>query len=354
MARAGGVPGTASFAYEKGFFKQEGLDAELVPQEFDVQKDALATGKIDAALGLLDKWLKPLEQGLDAKFTAGLHHGCIQLLVPVNSPIKSIKDLKGKRIGVPVIGDGPTTWACGDYPGGQKAKCTHRCFLAFFPTTGIDAGHAAWRSGCHQYCRSLGELAVQHGQARVLVNRARTAWKNQYCCLVLLNGKFAARDPKTAAAITRALLNAALWVRDNPVEAAKIEVNGNYVPSKNVELLAGLLKSYNYTPYIDGGYKAVLNSAKQCKVAGILDESTDPVRLANAVFLRLPGLAQFRITLPVHRLRMRRQQRATAKPFWKGGEMSLQTNGLPDEERLGAGIAFGGTACALGKSKPGC
>ncbi|HEY3376306.1 MAG TPA: ABC transporter substrate-binding protein [Armatimonadota bacterium] len=292
--RIGTGPGAclapAFVAYEKGFFKQEGLDAELVPQDFDVQKDALATDKIDAALGLLDKWLKPLEQGLDAKFTGGLHHGCIQLLVPVNSPIKSAKDLKGKRIGVPVIGDGPTTWTSRVLVT-QKLNPRRDVTWRAFPQAELPLMLQRGEVDAISLADPFGELAVQHGQARVLVNQAKDpAWKNQYCCLVLINGKLAKRDPQTAAAITRALLNAALWVRDNPEGAAKIEVEGNYVPSKNVELLAGLLKSYNYTPSVNGGYNAVLNSAKQCKTAGILDDATDPTRLAKAVFLRLPGI----------------------------------------------------------------
>jgi NitT/TauT family transport system substrate-binding protein len=296
--RIGTSPGTclapAFVAYEKGFFRQEGLDAELVPQEFDVQKDALATGKIDAALGLLDKWLKPLEQGLDAKFTAGVHHGCIQLLVPANSRIKSVRDLRGKRIGVPVIGDGPTTWASRVLVSQRLNPRTDVSWRSF-PQPELTLAMQRGEVDAISIADPFGELAVQHGQARVLVNQSKDpAWKNQYCCLVVINGRLAKRDPYTAAAITRALLNAALWVRDNPAEAAKIEVNGNYVPSKNVELITGLLKSYNYTPSVSGGYKAVLNSAKQCKIAGILDDSTDPTRLANAVFLRLPGLEKYK------------------------------------------------------------
>jgi len=113
--RIGTGPGTCQapifVAHDQGFFKKEGLDSELVFSEFDVQKEQLATGKIDAVSGLLDKWLKPMEQGLDIRFSAGIHFGCLQILVPTDSPIKSVKDLKGKRIGVPVIGDGPTVFA---------------------------------------------------------------------------------------------------------------------------------------------------------------------------------------------------------------------------------------------------
>ena len=52
-------------------------------------------------MGLIGKMLQPLENGLPIKFTTGLHTGCTKLLVPSSSNIKSIADLKGKKIGVP-------------------------------------------------------------------------------------------------------------------------------------------------------------------------------------------------------------------------------------------------------------
>lgn len=94
-------------AYEKGFFKEEGLDVELIKGDANTLKDGLATNKIDVTDGLLNQWLKPIEQGLNVKFTAGIHTGCIQVLVPTDSAIASFKELKGKTIGVPALGGGP-------------------------------------------------------------------------------------------------------------------------------------------------------------------------------------------------------------------------------------------------------
>lgn len=86
-------------AYENGYFKEEGLDVELIKGDHATLKESLATGKIDATDGVLQQWIKPVEQGLNVKFTAGIHNGCLQVLLPKNSPIKSVKDFKGKTIG---------------------------------------------------------------------------------------------------------------------------------------------------------------------------------------------------------------------------------------------------------------
>jgi NitT/TauT family transport system substrate-binding protein len=296
--RIGTGPGTCQapifVAHELGFFKKEGLDSELILSEFDVQKEQLATGKIEAVSGLLDKWLKPMEQGLDIKFSAGIHFGCLQILVPIDSPIKSVKDLKGKRIGVPVIGDGPTVFASRvlvKYNLNPKSDVQ----WVSFPQQMLELAMERKDIDAVSLSDPLTEIAVQQGKARALVNASTDApWKNDYCCLVALNGAFAKRDPQTAAAITRAILNAAVWVREHPREAASLIIEKNYIPSKDVQLNAYLLRLYHYTPSVKGGRDAILNSAKACKLAGILDPATDPVKLAANIWTDLPGLTKFK------------------------------------------------------------
>src|SRR5215213_9980323 len=60
-------------AVEKGFFKDEGLDVELVKCDWKNYKDVLALGGYDVTHHLVMYFLKPIEQGLDVKFTGGIH-----------------------------------------------------------------------------------------------------------------------------------------------------------------------------------------------------------------------------------------------------------------------------------------
>src|SRR5216117_628338 len=55
-------------AYEKGFFKEEGLEPELVKCNWATYKDALALGSYDITHHLVMYFLKPIEQGLDVRF----------------------------------------------------------------------------------------------------------------------------------------------------------------------------------------------------------------------------------------------------------------------------------------------
>src|SRR5204862_6320374 len=88
-------------AVENGYFKEEGLDVELVKCEWSKYKDVLALGGYDITHHLIMYFLKPIEQGLDVKITAGIHTGCLRVQASAKGNIKSVKDLRGKRIGVP-------------------------------------------------------------------------------------------------------------------------------------------------------------------------------------------------------------------------------------------------------------
>src|SRR5712691_5498036 len=98
-------------AVEKGFFKEEGLDVALVKCDWANYKDVLALGGFDVTHHLVMYFLKPIEQGLDVKFTGGIHRGCLRVQAPTNGKVNSIEDLRGKRIGVPGMGTPPFIFA---------------------------------------------------------------------------------------------------------------------------------------------------------------------------------------------------------------------------------------------------
>src|SRR5213075_3212851 len=94
-------------AVEKGFFKEEGLDVSLVKCEWANYKDVLALGGFDITHHLVMYFLKPIVQGFDVKFKAGIHRGCLRVQAAKKGSINKIQDLRGKRIGVPGMGTPP-------------------------------------------------------------------------------------------------------------------------------------------------------------------------------------------------------------------------------------------------------
>ncbi len=94
-------------AAEKGLFEQEGLKAELIPFESGtVSIGALMAGRIDAncSSAITEYWFA--EQGAPGQFKIFLTYGTPSLknpsfvaIVKKDSPLKELKDLKGKRVG---------------------------------------------------------------------------------------------------------------------------------------------------------------------------------------------------------------------------------------------------------------
>src|SRR5437762_14251456 len=82
-------------AVEKGFFKEEGLEVELVKCEWANYKDVLALGGYDITHHLVMYFLKPIEQGLDVRFTAGIHKGCLRVQASSKGNIRAVQDLRG-------------------------------------------------------------------------------------------------------------------------------------------------------------------------------------------------------------------------------------------------------------------
>ena len=98
-------------AVENGFFKDEGLEVELVKCEWSKYKDVLALGGYDITHHLIMYFLKPIEQGLDVKITAGIHKGCLRVQGPVGRGPQTVADLRGKKIGCPGMGTPPFIFA---------------------------------------------------------------------------------------------------------------------------------------------------------------------------------------------------------------------------------------------------
>src|SRR5258706_3655431 len=76
-------------AVEKGFFKEEGLDVSLIKFNWANYKDALALGNFDVTHHLVMYFLKPVEQGLDVKFTGGIHRGCLRVQAATKGNIRT-------------------------------------------------------------------------------------------------------------------------------------------------------------------------------------------------------------------------------------------------------------------------
>ena len=277
-------------AVEKGFFKDEGLEVELVKCEWANYKDVLALGGFDITHHLIMYFLKPIEQGLDVKFTGGIHRGCLRVQAAAKGNIRTIEDLRGKRIGVPGMGTPPFIFAnrvLGAHGIDPSKEITWLVFPAGELGLALDKGEVDAVADSEP----IGSLLLRDGKVRNVADQAADVpYNDEYCCAVLVNGKFYAKNPQATAATTRALLKAAKWVEANPAAAAKLSVEKKYLAS-SVEMNAVAISHLRYVPSVSGAETAVKLAAAEMKIAGMLSPSTDVDDLARRAFVHLDGVS---------------------------------------------------------------
>ena len=277
-------------AVENGFFKEEGLDVELVKCEWSKYKDVLALGGFDITHHLIMYLLKPIEQGLDVKFTAGIHRGCLRIQSAINGNIKTAQDLRGKRIGVPGMGTPPFIFA-NRVLTANGLDASRDVTWSVFPAGELGLALEKGEIDAVADSEPIGTLLLANGKVRNVVDQATDSpYKDEYCCAVVVNGKFLAKNPTGAAAATRALLKGAKWVEANPAAAARLSVEKKYLAS-NPELNTLAISHLRYIPSVSGGEAAVNSAAAEMKKAGMLNSSTDLPGLAKSAFVHLKGVS---------------------------------------------------------------
>ncbi len=93
----------AGVAQHRGFFKDEGLDADIVVMGAAPSIAALSNGDIDFTL-LTGTVIRAAIRGLPVRLVAGLMTGSPHVLL-ARQEIKSVKDLSGKKVGLAGFGD---------------------------------------------------------------------------------------------------------------------------------------------------------------------------------------------------------------------------------------------------------
>jgi len=277
-------------AVEKGFFREEGLEVTLVPCQWANYKDVLALGGFDVTHHLVMYFLKPIEQGLDVKFTGGIHRGCLRVQAGTGGNIRTIQDLRGKRIGIPGMGTPPFIFA-NRVLGANGIDPSKEITWLVFPAGELGLALDKGEVDAVADSEPIGSMLLAQGKVRNVADQAADApYSSEYCCAVLVNGKFLARNPKASAAATRALLKAAKWVEANPAAAAKLSVEGKYLAS-TVDQNTVAISHLRYVPSVTGAKTAVQLAAAEMKTAKMLSPSTDANGLAQRAFAQLEGVS---------------------------------------------------------------
>ena len=278
-------------AYEKGFFKDEGLEPELVKCSWAAYKDNLALGSYDITHHLVMYFLKPIEQGLDVRFLGGVHTGCLRVQTTPNSPIHKVQDLKGKRIGVPGMGTPPFVFA-NRVLGTHGVDPSTEIEWKVYPAGELGLALTKGEVDAVADAEPIGTLLIAQGTARNVEGMDEATdepYASEYCCEIIANGKWIDANPDSAARATRAILRGAVWVQENPKAAAQLAVDKKYLAS-TVELNTVAISRLKYIPSVNQAEQTLYTAAKEMREAKMLAPNTDTDALAKKAFQHLPGV----------------------------------------------------------------
>lgn len=243
-----------AIALEKGFFKEEGIDAKLVTADAETRKVGLDTGRFPVTNGDF-QFFPSIEKGVKTSVVGALHKGCIKIAVKKGSNIKTAADLKGKTIGVDEIGGTPYMAAnlwLGDAGLNVDPKNGDVKYLPYDDASlefealqkgQIDAA-ALWDP--------LPTIQEQKGTVDIVFDLGSDPkFAKRFCCFLYGSNKIIEEKPDEMAAILRALDKARDYIAQNPEDAAKIIAEKNYSSITDQELATKLLKDYDYSVQTD-------------------------------------------------------------------------------------------------------
>ncbi|MFE1598940.1 ABC transporter substrate-binding protein [Methylobacterium sp. ID0610] len=273
-------------AQEKGFFTKHGLDVEIVKfgSNFDGSLEAVASGKIDATVNFILRFLKPLEQGVNIRFTGALHGGCIRVISATGSAEADYASLKGKSIGVvDMASAGKNFLSVQLYKAGINPA--NEVDWKVYP---VDLLGEAIRKGEIQAAVDADPgiylvLKNNEGRLREIGGLMSGVYKDLSCCGIAVRKDFAEGNRSASAALTRALLDAAEWVQHNPDESAQIFTA--YSPIAR-PILAEIIRSHTHEHHFGTGARLkqeVSLYTEDLRSVGIIRPRTDPKALAERV-----------------------------------------------------------------------
>lgn len=278
----------AIVAKEKGFFKEAGLDVTLHRTVGDEDiKAAVGSGQYDASSGIFYSWLKPVEQGQNVKFVAGLHGGCLRLVVPKDYK-GDLAKLKGRTIGIPSLSSSATMFFSMDLldvginPLPEAGQVTWK---VLDPSVLADA----LRRGQVDAIATSDPIAyrpVLDGTGLELANNMSGANKQEYCCCTALNGDLVAKEAPLARKLIEAWARGSRYVAGHEAEVAAIEVDKKYIAG-DTATIERLLRTYSWKPSVTRLRAALTPGIEKFKRTGYLDASADPHALADRAFATL-------------------------------------------------------------------
>jgi NitT/TauT family transport system substrate-binding protein len=211
-------------------------DVHYVTVPLPADLEALARGEVDFNIHFAPEFIIPLDVGKSITIIGGVHVGCYELFA--KEGIRSIVDLKGKRVGVPAHRAGPYLFlaSMAGYVGLDPAKDINWVTSArvkpieLFKDGKIDAFLGFPPEPQELHALELGHVIVDSSVDR--------PWSQYLCCVLAGNAHFVRNNPVATKRVLRAILKAADLCVAEPKQVAQRLVDGGFAARYDYALQA--------------------------------------------------------------------------------------------------------------------
>ncbi len=204
------------------------IDIQYVERVPAVLAGALGRGEVDFSLHFSPPSILAIDAGERLTIIGGVHVGCFELFG--HEGIRSIRDLKGKKVGVQNWGLAPHAFvtSMAAYVGLDPAKDIEWVLspsvapMELFVERKIDAFLGTPPEPQELRARKIGQVIVNSALDR--------PWSQHYCCMLTGNRDFVRKNPVATKRVLRAILKAADFCVSDPTAAARQIVERGFTP----------------------------------------------------------------------------------------------------------------------------
>ena len=200
-------------------------DIRYVEKPGNALPESIARGEADFGFDFAPDSVAMIDRGVAITVLSGVHVGCIELLA--KQSIRSVSDLKGKRVGIPGFGN---------------SSHVHITLMAaevgLDPSKDID-----WVVGSEKQLFIDGKIdafigvspdpqelrarQIGHALLKTAVDRP---WSQYFCCMLIGNREFVRNYPAATKRVVRTILKAADFCAADPAGAAQRLVDRGLTP----------------------------------------------------------------------------------------------------------------------------
>lgn len=225
------------------FLRAEGFtDIQYPSVELGASQELVERGELDLDVHFAGSLIYFLDSGMQLTTLGGLHAGCYELFA--REPIRTIGDLKGKRIGIHRLNSGMHMYV--------SIMAAH---VGLNPVEDIDWVISEERRSLDMFAEGETDAFLgfppepqelrDRGFHRVIINTITDKpWSQYFCCMMYGNRAWVRDHPSTTKRFLRAMFKAADYCTTGPEIAAQRLIDGGF--AERYDYALETIKSVEY------------------------------------------------------------------------------------------------------------